>query len=140
MKNYCTLSDITYLKFGKALFKSLDAQCDENFILHYLCIDDETYEELIDYDSRLIPVKLDEVLSKYPNLVKYKETKAYNEFCWSLASSFSLYLLEHNKIESHLSQLMLNLMSVLFTSRMMSRDLVVFVGGIMPFFLELIQN
>tara|TARA_R110002110_G_scaffold321156_1_gene533709 strand:+ start:135 stop:992 length:858 start_codon:yes stop_codon:yes gene_type:complete len=100
MKNYCTLSDSTYLKFGKALFKSLDAQCDENFILHYLCIDDETYEELIDYDSRLIPVKLDEVLSKYPNLVKYKETKAYNEFCWSLASSFSLYLLEHNKIES----------------------------------------
>lgn len=99
MKYYSTLSDYNYLKFGKALLESLKNNSSSNFTVFYLCIDDKTYEELMDYDSRVIPIKLEEVLSKYPDLVKYKKTNPYNAFCWTLASSFSLYLLEHKELD-----------------------------------------
>ena len=100
MRNYCTLSDSNYLKFGKALFKSLCDTSSENFVLYYLCLDDSSYEELMDYDIRLIPIKVNEVLSEYPNLQTYKDNSPYNYFCWSLASSFSRYLLEKKNLES----------------------------------------
>ena len=99
MRYYCSLSDFNYLTYGKALLKSLIDESSEPFVLYYLCIDDKTYEELVGYDGRLIPVKVDEVLAKYTNLSSYKDTSPYNAFCWSLASSFSLYLLEHEKLE-----------------------------------------
>jgi hypothetical protein len=43
MLNLCTVSDKSYLAQGLTLFESLQSTTDD-FILHYLCIDDESYE------------------------------------------------------------------------------------------------
>ena len=100
MRNYCTLSDSNYLTFGKALIKSLIESSSEDFILYYLCIDDACYDELVDYDPRVVPIKLEEVLSKYLTLESYKNNNPYNAFCWTLASGFSRYLLEQKNLDS----------------------------------------
>jgi hypothetical protein len=100
VRYYCSLSDKKYLKFGKALIQSLNKTSSEDFILYYLCIDEESYNELLDYDPKVIPVRLDDVMSTSEDLVGYRKNAPYNAFCWSLASSFSRYLLEHKKIES----------------------------------------
>lgn len=100
MRYYCSLSDKNYLKFGKALIHSLEKQSSEDYILYYLCIDDESFEELHNYNSKVIPIKLDEVLSSSDDLKKYKERSPYNAFCWVLASSFSRYLLERKNLDS----------------------------------------
>jgi hypothetical protein len=100
MRYYCSLSDYNYLKYGKALFKSLKETSTEKFILYYLCIDDASYNSLLNTDERIVPIKLEEVLGKYENLREYKKNNPYNAFCWSLASSFSKYLLENKKINS----------------------------------------
>ena len=100
MRYYCSLSDINYLKFGKALIKSLNETSSEDFILYYLCIDDESYIELVDYDPNVIPIRLYDVLSTSRTLMDHRKSVPYNVFCWSLASSFSRYLLENKKIDS----------------------------------------
>jgi len=100
MKAYCTLSDMNYLKQGKALFQSLCDTSSENFVLYYLCLDKQTYKAVIEYDSRIIPVLLDELEDGNEKLASFKDFSPYNAFCWSLASTFCLYLLEKKKVES----------------------------------------
>lgn len=100
MKTYCSLSDVNYLKQGKALFSSLVKHSSENIVLYYLCLDKETYESLIDYDCRIIPIMVDELESSNDKLANYKDFNPYNAFCWSLASTFCLYLLEHKNVDS----------------------------------------
>ena len=99
MKNYCTLSDINYLYFGKALIHSLNEKCSEDFVLYYLCLDDQTYEELQGYEN-VHPIRLSELEKDNSKLMNFKSKNPYNAFCWSLASTFSLYLLETKEIES----------------------------------------
>ena len=91
---------MNYLKQGKALFRSLCDSSSENFILYYLCMDKETYEAVIEYDSRIIPVLLDELEDGNEKLASFKDFSPYNAFCWSLASTFCLYLLEEKNVES----------------------------------------
>ena len=46
--------------FGKALIHSLNEKCSEDFILYYLCLDDQTYEALQGYEN-VRPVRLSEL-------------------------------------------------------------------------------
>lgn len=95
MKNLCTVSDINYLYKGLTLYESLN-QTSENFILHYLCIDDKTYEKIKKYQSEnLIAYKVDDLLNQDENLKNLKKSE-YKYFCWSLASYFSFFLLRKN--------------------------------------------
>ena len=100
MKTYCTLSDINYLNQGKALFRSLAKVSSEDFVLYYLCLDQDTYDYLIGYDARIVPVFLSEVEKTSEKARQYKNNSQYNEYCWSLASTFSLFLLEKHEIDS----------------------------------------
>ena len=99
MRNYCTLSDKKYLKQGMALIKSLSVASSEEFKIYYLCLDKETYEKVSKY-SCVVAISLSNVENSRPEILKYKERKAYNEYCWSLASTFSRYLLEEELAES----------------------------------------
>jgi len=101
MRSFCTLSDKNYLKQGLALIKSLETvvasgQFLDSYILYYLCLDEETYNALEDED--VVRIKLSEVENTREDIVKYKERKAYNEYCWSLASTFCRYLLEEKRL------------------------------------------
>ena len=98
-RRYCTLSDKNYLKFGKALVDSLISHSSEDFVLYYLCLDEETFESLTDYNSKVVPVRLSDVENSNQDLVNFKNRKPYNQFCWSLASCFSYYLLKEKNLD-----------------------------------------
>ena len=68
MINICSLSDKNYLRYGMALYDSLIANCEQEFTLHYLCMDDETYDAI----SKL---NLDHI-----NLVRMQEVEKTEDF------------------------------------------------------------
>jgi len=99
MRYFCTLSDKNYLKQGVALINSLTRVSSEELILYYLCLDSDTYSRVSQYDC-VVPILLQEVEDSRPEILQYKNRKPYNEYCWSLASTFSRYLLESNRADS----------------------------------------
>ena len=94
MKNICTVSDIKYLYQGLALFESLSKS--ENITLHYLCIDQISYDILKNIkNNKLIIYNINDLLNNDNNLINLKNSD-YRYFCWSLASYFSNHLLSKN--------------------------------------------
>ena len=92
MKQICTVSDINYLNKGLTLYESLIKNTND-FILHYLCIDEATYKKILPFACSSLKVyDLNDLLSgdKFLNDLKSSE---YSYFCWSLASYFSNFLL-----------------------------------------------
>ena len=55
MKNICTVSDNNYLIKGLTLYESLK-ESSKDFILHYLCIDDTSFNKLIQFESETLKV------------------------------------------------------------------------------------
>lgn len=95
MRNLCTVSDVNYLYKGLTLFESL-LEKNQDFVLHYLCIDDLTYNKIKENESsNLIAYHIDTLLSEDIHLFTLKVGE-YKYFCWSLASYFSNYLLKKN--------------------------------------------
>ena len=96
MKNLCTVSDINYLDKGLTLYESL-LETSDNFILHYLCIDDLSYNKLKNFESSKLKVyNVSRLTSNDVTLYNLKN-KDYRYFCWSLASYFSNFLIEEGK-------------------------------------------
>ena len=93
MRTYCTLSDKKYLKQGIALIESLKNVSSKDFKMYYLCLDSDTYESVRRYTC-VEAVMLETVEESRKEIVDYKNRKQYNEYCWSLASTFSRYLLD----------------------------------------------
>jgi hypothetical protein len=97
MRTFCTLSDNNYLLKGLTLYHSLKEH-EEDFKLHYLCIDDTIYDKLISLNiDDIIPYKLSDLMKYDGKLSKTKENMKYSDFCFSLASYFSNYILRNNK-------------------------------------------
>jgi len=94
-KFFCTIVDKKYLPFGKTLLDSLKETCSAPFTLFCLCLDDYSFEDLKG-NPFVHCVKLEEVEEFNKMSAAYKKKKSYNEYCWSLASTFCCYLL--NKI------------------------------------------
>jgi len=98
MKNLCTVSDINYLIKGLTLYESINVNY-KDFILHYLCIDDETYNKLVSLNiENLKPYNITNLLNEDKKLNLLKSFN-YKYFCWSLASYFSNFLLEKNNFD-----------------------------------------
>jgi hypothetical protein len=96
MIDICTTSDTNYLIKGLTLYESL-LIFTKNFRLHYLCIDELSYNKLIQYSSdTLIVYNIHNLLVNDSKLELLKNTD-YRYFCWSLASYFTNYLMK-NKI------------------------------------------
>ena len=92
MINLCTVSDNNYLLKGLTLYESLKKH-SKDFILHYLCIDEESYTSLKSFECASLKVySVDSLIQKDPLLLNLKNSE-YKYFCWSLASYFSNYLL-----------------------------------------------
>ena len=87
MIQICTVSDKNYLLKGLTLYESLMKR-DTNFFLHYLCIDDISYNKISKIEFPNLKVyHIDELTNKDPNLADLRK-KEYKYFCWSLASYF----------------------------------------------------
>lgn len=98
---YCTLSDKKYLLQGLALYNSL-LKFEKDFILYWLCLDEETYNELTELKSRNIyPVMLSYLEHKDAELVKAKSNPAclygtqYSQYCWALTPYFINFVLKN---------------------------------------------
>ena len=92
MRNLCTLSDKNYVAQGKALIRSLRQTCSYPFTMYYLCLDEETFNALEGYDVER--VRLETVEASRGEITHYKQMHPYNEYCWSLASTFCRYIFE----------------------------------------------
>lgn len=94
MINICTVSDNNYLLKGLTLFESLLSK-ETDFILHYLCIDDTSFELLSKVNSvNLECYHVNDLCNKDEFLKKLREQE-YKYFCWSLASYFQNELMSN---------------------------------------------
>ena len=96
MKHYCTLSDKNYLKRGIVLLDSLKRTSSEDFILYYLCMDEETYVGVSGIENvKAIP--LSELESEHDFDILKKNTQYIPNssdctFCFALGSYFTEYI------------------------------------------------
>jgi len=108
MKVFTTLSDFTFLAQGLALLRSL-RQSDNQFIVHYLCLDEQIYEVLKDepnVNAMLLKdlEKEDKQLQEayitspsYEAALVAKRTGGdplWIQHCWRLASYWTFYVLD----------------------------------------------
>ena len=92
MINLTTVSDYNYLSKGIALYESLLTNSDD-FTLHYLCIDSESYNKLSKYECDTLKVyNIDDLLKVDMSLTNLKNSE-YRYFCWSLASYFTNHIM-----------------------------------------------
>ena len=96
MKHLCTVSDINYLTKGLTLYESLIKNTD-NFILHYLCVDELSYKKILPLESSSLKIYNLNTLLENDEFLRNLKKSEYNYFCWSLASYFSNHLLNNNK-------------------------------------------
>ena len=96
MKRYfCTLFDSNYIIKGLTMIKSLSEFC-QDFEIFVLCIDNQTKFLLEQLNiSHLICIPLYEVEDKA--LLKAKQNRTKAEYCWTLASSFTWYVMDKFK-------------------------------------------
>lgn len=85
MRNFTTVCDLNYLPQGLALYRSL-MRHNSSFILYWGCIGEDTLEAVMSLNL--------------PNVVAYNATQfksngmSHKEYCWSLASRFTWWILE----------------------------------------------
>jgi len=100
MKCFTTLSDYNFLAKGLALYKSL-IKTTSDFILCYLTLDSKSYDTLTKLNLpnlKVYDISNLELLD--PELVAAKNSRPYNEYCWTLASYFTQYILATENPES----------------------------------------
>ena len=91
MINLCTVSDFNFLPNGLALYNSL-SKFDSDIKLHYLCIDDKSFDVVQGLNENILAYKLSDFLNKDEALSDLSK-EDYRYFCWSLASYFTNYLM-----------------------------------------------
>ena len=96
MKRYfCTLFDSNYLIKGLAMIKSLSEFC-EDFEIYVLCLDKKTKYILGEINASYINcIELFEV--ENIDLLKAKRNRTKTEYCWTLASNFTWYIMNKFK-------------------------------------------
>lgn len=91
MINLSVVSDYNFLGKGLTLYESL-MKFNDNFVMHFLCIDEETFEKIKEINKEnIVAYRLQDLLDADENLSNLKEDE-YKYFCWSLASYFTNYL------------------------------------------------
>jgi hypothetical protein len=97
MIDICCVSDMGFLARGLALHDSLD-RFGDNFRMHYLCIDEDSYDKLQEVGGKIIPYRLSDLIRQDEALDKLRQ-EDYRYFCWSLASYFTNYLVNELNVD-----------------------------------------
>lgn len=84
MMNFCTLFDSNYISKGLALYRSLEACCDD-FTLYVMAMDEECARILGKMQlTHMVVDKLDENMSA--ELTQARSNRSRAEFCWTCGS------------------------------------------------------
>jgi hypothetical protein len=95
MYNFCTYFDRNYLVRGLTLYSSLERHA-RPFVLWVLCLDDFTYDALIQMDlPSLRPIPLQTLERDDEALLQTKEHRSQVEYYFTCTPSWLLYLLNH---------------------------------------------
>ena len=93
MIHACTISDYGFLAKGLTLYESLLNHTD-NIVLHYLCIDDKSFNILSNYKSESLQVYQDvQFADDRLESLKIKDIEYYR---YALASYFTHYIMVNN--------------------------------------------
>jgi hypothetical protein len=93
-RHFCTLFDSGYLLKGLAMIRSLARFC-ENLKIYVLCMDEQTKFILEHLDLPFVNcITLNEVESE--ELLKVKAGRGVDEYCWTLSSCLTWYVMENN--------------------------------------------
>lgn len=100
MLNFITLFDKRYLSRGLVLYHSLKNNCDEEFRLYILSMDDYVYDYFTKKEYKFVYViSLNEIIEYYPVLNKLKKERSSGEFCWTLSSFSIQFALQNYNLE-----------------------------------------
>ena len=92
MKYFCTLFDKNYLIKGLSMIKSLINNCKE-LKVYVLCIDHDTKLILDKLEiDKIHTILLKDIEDK--ELITAKSNRTRTEYCWTLASSFTWYVMK----------------------------------------------
>jgi hypothetical protein len=93
VRYFCTLFDSGYLLKGLAMVRSLAEQCPHSHI-YVLCMDVQAQQVLVQLNlSYLTCISLTEV--ETDDLLKAKADRGVAEYCWTLSSGFTSYVMEN---------------------------------------------
>ena len=92
MKNFCTLFDSYYIQKGLALYRSLEAVCDD-FTLYVMAFDEPTYEVLVRLGAPHLVVERETGPFLTEELARCKTERKRNEYCWTCGSAVTRYFL-----------------------------------------------
>lgn len=96
-KYFCTYFDKNYLFRGVALYRSMEKYCGD-FLLHVLCMDNETYVLLKKMNlSKVKLLKLKDFEDS--ELLVVKSSRTLVEYYWTCTPSLPLYLLKKYEYE-----------------------------------------
>lgn len=108
MRYFCTLFDINYLPNFLALYHSL-AKEDCNFKIYAFCMDDKSYNFLINYPKssnfEIKCIELSTLTSFYPVLLKIKKERSIVEFYFTCSSFITMFVIQNETFIEHITYL-----------------------------------
>jgi hypothetical protein len=101
MRHFCTLFDKNYLAKGLAMIESLKRHSSEEFTVHVLALDSETFDVLC-AQSELpeIAVISLKIFEEELGLQRVRASRTWTEYCWTLASVLTDCLLESGDMDA----------------------------------------
>lgn len=93
MRHFATTFDKSYAAKGICLYESLKRYSTEDFTLHVLALDNETAWLLAELALPNVEILPHNVFEKAMHLEHIKMSRAWNEWCWTVASQLMEYLM-----------------------------------------------
>lgn len=105
MHYFCTLFDIGYASRGLAMIRSLQAHLPDSHVT-VLCMDEqvEALFAVLALDN-VVTLRLADIEAAEPRLAECKATRNRAEYCWTLSSVLTNYLMTSNKAIDRLTYL-----------------------------------
>ena len=92
---YCTYFDSNYLPRGIAMIRSLQRQ-DPGAHVHVLCLDDATYDVMLNSNENLSLIHISELLAADPAFANARENRTQIEWYFTATSCLVNYIVQKN--------------------------------------------